>query len=181
MESDSTQLEENVSSDNSSVDDANPTNTNATINSNNTSTNSASNSNINDDPTPTAATAQKKHSDASANDTVNKNTDNASAFLTANGNVIIPTTPQLTHRNFRHLSKIITPQQKEPQTNTANQTLTNNDKANEYAPSRYNTHGIKLKNPIIYESVLLDKRFKPDPEKLELTPELESLKPLILS
>jgi hypothetical protein len=38
-----------------------------------------------------------------------------------------------------------------------------------------------LKNLEIYNSVLLDKRFKPNPNAVELSPELESLKPLIAS
>jgi hypothetical protein len=149
-----TQPEEVGSEEFLSIGDETPAKDNATSNNKDSVTDNALDTN--GDETMHGGTVANENP---TNDAAAKNASKPSDFITANGTQITPRTPKLSSRtSSTKRSTIITPQ---PNTNITKQPHATDSTANGSIPSLLNPHVPKLKSPEIYDSVLLDKRYKP--------------------
>jgi hypothetical protein len=156
---------------------------------------------LRNNPTPMFTTTSKNNDninvDLIQNDCESNNEQDApSNFKTANGNNI---TPQIRKRPYQvplsNTTSLVTPHQATDHVsvnglNTAeNLETTNHNTATIPSPvdQGFQIHSSnpslisKTINPMIYDSAFLNKKIKPKPNELLLEPEIEPLRPLILS
>jgi hypothetical protein len=188
IENDLTQLEYNGSEKYPSTAGKTPNKDNATVNNDDLVSFTTDGS----DPIPKVATGTETLPVAStnANDTPGPTNDNGlssttkvngiSGFRKANGDAITRTNKPLC-RSPKVISTVITPQQKELHAKTVKQRYGIDTMVDSQAPRIFNTYDLKLKDPKIFHSSLLDKKYKPNLDDIDLSPELEPLKPLIAS
>jgi len=156
---------------------------------------------LRNNPTPMFATTSKNNDninvDKIQNDCESNNEQDApSNFKTANGNNI---TPQIRKRPYQvplsNTTSLVTPHQATDHVSinglstAENLETTNHNTATIPSPvdQGFQIHSSnpsllpKTINPMIYDSAFLNKKFKPKPNELLLEPEIEPLRPLILS
>jgi hypothetical protein len=180
MEQDLTQLEGNDPINHPKPVEKHPAKDNPTARNEESTANSISTVG-NDETLHDTASAHGKPPTTPTNDATVNGTNNIMGFIRANGTAIVRT-PRPTFRPpYNDSSKMVTPQQTKQLMSTATSSRTNDSTAAASIHDLHDPYCLFLNTPKIHHSALLDDKFKPNPAEIELTPELESLRPLIAS
>jgi hypothetical protein len=134
------------------------------------------------DATATSMDSNTNHCSISTTEPAPKMSHTESGFRTANDN---PITPKGNRKTFNNPSKtqttIVTPQMCHIQASSTTIQTDLNKKLDALEPTEGRTDFLHQNTLQIYDSPLLNRKYKPDADTLVLPPELDLLKPLILS